>query len=342
MISNDNLGQMLIYASRLWGMQKHINLGGQAQTSPLDVVALIVAAQIRAAEKRGLYRSYEAVIESTSRPRGRVLLSETINLRAVGCNEVVVETDELSADNSVNRNIRWAAEFLLQSGTVTADTRVVLKSAIGRLGGVSRVSRPTRALKTDLLQARRPEYRVALSMVSLLSSCMQIQLGAESSTATLGPSLNEILFSQIFEVFVREFYRYHLKSARVSGRRMRWSGAVVPIEPVMLTDITVENDDSILVIDTKYYVSALSKRDDFGVSSQAKLRSINLYQIFTYMSYTSASNPGMPVSGMLMYPENGTSVDHTVDTIQGPIRAKTINLMQDWERVEAELLSFVA
>jgi len=333
---------MLIFAFRLWGLDKHIRPGQQDLASPLDVLALVLSDQITTAEKRGLYRNYQEVTETTSQLRGKILISETLRLKATGSNSVIINTDELSIDNSVNQSIRWAVKFFLTSGAISTETKNSLKISGERLGAISYTSRPSRSLATDLLQARRPEYRIALSIVALLASSQQIDPSSESHMGGLISNLGEILKSQLFESFIREFYRYHLTDAHVTGRNMKWSSQPAPIEPLMRTDINIERADRVLVIDTKYYSSVLSTRNDAGPAAQPKIKSTNLYQIFTYMAYTSMAKPGQIISGLLLYPENGTTIDHTIPTIQGPIRAKTIDFMLSWPLVEHELLALAA
>lgn len=341
MVSNKNLCQMLIFAFRLWGLDKHIRPGQQDLASPLDVLALVLNDQIVTAEKRGLYRNYQEITETTFQPRGKILMSETLRFKTTGSNRVVINTDELSNDNTVNQSIRWAINFLLTSGAISAETKKSLKNSDERLGVISYIPRPSRSLSTDLLQARRPEYRIALSIVTLLASSQQIDPDAESHMGGLISNLDEVLKSQLFESFIREFYRYHLTDAHVTGRNMTWSFQPASLEPLMRTDINIERAEQILVIDTKYYQSVLSTRKDTGPIAQPKIKSTNLYQIFTYMAYTSMAKPDHSISGLLLYPENGTTIDHTIPSIQGPIRAKTINFMLGWPLVESELLGLV-
>ena len=102
---------MLIFAFRLWGLDKHIRPGQQNLASPLDVLALVLNDQIATAEKRSLYRNYQEITETTFQPRGKILMSETLRFKTTGSNRVVINTDELSIDNTVNQSIRWAINF---------------------------------------------------------------------------------------------------------------------------------------------------------------------------------------------------------------------------------------
>lgn len=342
MISNENLFQMLIFSYGLWNLDKFARIGEQDLDSPLDALALVLNSQIAMAEKRGLYRHYEDVVESTLRPRGALIFSDTIKLRAVGGSRVVVNTDELNINNSVNQNLRWAVNALLRSERVSSYTKRSLRVSNERLKGVCLIGRPTRSLPTDRLHARRPEYRIGLSVVSLLSDCFQIAESDEASgLVSKSTDFDSVVRSQLFENFVREFYRYHLRDARVTGRNMRWNDTGSTFEPIMRTDVNIERQNSVLVIDTKYYSKALGTRQDFVGLGGPKIRSAHLYQMFAYLAYTIKNNPAKLITGILLYPENEAVIDHSVSTLQGPIRVKTIDFKKPWAHVEGELLALV-
>lgn len=226
MISQSNVYQMLLYAFQLWGSEKYIKSSKQELDSPLDVLATILAKQVKIADRGGLYRDYVAVREASFQPKGKILLSETIKLRAGGDNEVWIETSELSSNNRVNQNIGWALKFLCESSTISAATKQTIKQSLRKLHAVDIPSQLSRSLVIDTLQARRPEYRVALSIVSLLKNSFQLNVGRAESSRAYVPELDHILMSSLFENFIREFYRYHLKNHKVSGRRMKWSKAI--------------------------------------------------------------------------------------------------------------------
>ena len=80
----------------------------------------------------------------------------------------------------------------------------------------------------------------------------------------------------------------------------------------MRTDVHLRNSKRAIIIDTKYYVSALQER--FGKQT---IYSSNLYQIFAYLK--NAEKLGeiyKTAEGILLYPTVGYSVDAQV-TLQG-------------------------
>lgn len=105
----------------------------------------------------------------------------------------------------------------------------------------------------------------------------------------------------------------------------------------MRTDITLENDKIVLIIDAKFYPEAL-KLNEYGTR---KLHSSNLYQILTYVSNRSTESELRPVHGMLLYPT--FELQRPLDYIlQGhKIRIASIDLCLPWQEIHRNLLSFV-
>ena len=65
----------------------------------------------------------------------------------------------------------------------------------------------------------------------------------------------------------------------------------------MKTDITLEYQGNILIIDTKYYSHTMQTNSLFNSKT---IHSGNLYQIFTYVKNKDIENSGK-VSGVLLY-----------------------------------------
>lgn len=114
-------------------------------------------------------------------------------------------------------------------------------------------------------------------------------------------------FHNLFEAFVREFYRARLQQAQVAAPHIRWD--LTPLAqsdpgllPAMKTDISIAFPDRRLIIDTKFY----GKGGLNGGSSDArKFHSGHLYQIHAYITQLARmATPNAPLdlaaSGMLL------------------------------------------
>ena len=127
-------------------------------------------------------------------------------------------------------------------------------------------------------------------------------------------------------------------SYKVNKRKYRWylkpfEDADISKLPTMETDIEIVKDkNSKIIIDAKYYLSAIN-----SYYNTEKLLSNNMYQMNTYLQHNLSFEN---LRGILLYP----SVDFELDQKfkkdnQYSIEFKTINLNQDWLDIEKCLLS---
>lgn len=338
--SLESLQYMMMYAWSLWPSGSRIFVGGAREVdAPLDRLALILGDSILKAEKSGLYREYVAVKEDTLVPRGRFLISKTIQLRAKHQQTISVETDEFSVDCLVNRAVKEALLTLLTAG-LSAEAKEALSLAKTALSNVSDVSLTSRELNTALSTVRRGEYRLALSIAVLLK---ESRLFSNHKNQQYYFETTEIdddaLFRRLYEKFLREFYRFNLKGVSVGGRQYRWSANDAEYIPIMQTDINIENKSEVIVIDAKCTPKVITKRTGYG--ERFTLNSNHLYQMFSYMAHASYANPGKQTTGVLLYPEYENEIDEVMQTSGGSLRVKTINFLDDWETVSAQLLDLV-
>ena len=104
----------------------------------------------------------------------------------------------------------------------------------------------------------------------------------------------------------------------------------------MQTDISLENSERVIIIDAKFYQN-IFQETRFG---QRKLRNAHLYQLHAYLSAYEETHK-RKAQGMLIYAEGSDSVCHT-EQIWGYAHSyNSINLLQEWPLIEADLLSFI-
>jgi 5-methylcytosine-specific restriction enzyme subunit McrC len=105
----------------------------------------------------------------------------------------------------------------------------------------------------------------------------------------------------------------------------------------MKTDVTLRSGTRTVVMDAKYYKSAL--QEHHGV---AKAISANLYQLMAYLRTEGSLQHSIRPEGILIYPVGDNVVDKSF-TIEGfPVRIYTLNLSQDWRQIEQDLLKLIA
>lgn len=105
----------------------------------------------------------------------------------------------------------------------------------------------------------------------------------------------------------------------------------------MKTDISLRNKNRTIIVDTKYYQSALQER--FGTK---RLHSENLYQIFAYLKNLEKNGrPDESAQGILLYPTTTEHFDVKFRAGTHCLRAVTIDLADDWSSIHNCLLSLL-
>jgi 5-methylcytosine-specific restriction enzyme subunit McrC len=148
----------------------------------------------------------------------------------------------------------------------------------------------------------------------------------------------------IFEEFVRNFYKLNIEdkkvkeSIRKKDLEWEWGNKVndeyKELIPKMETDVYIEGEDYIYIIDTKYYKDYLTKNYE-----KKKLIPGNLYQIFSYVKNIKKRNK--KIEGILLYPLRGKSLNIEAKTEEYKLSIKTIDLTKNWKEIEKRLRNIV-
>jgi 5-methylcytosine-specific restriction enzyme subunit McrC len=124
----------------------------------------------------------------------------------------------------------------------------------------------------------------------------------------------------VFEEFVRNFYRVEQQRFAVKPLTIQWdattlSSSEVGRLPNMIVDVFLQDQERKIIIDTKYYASALqSKR------GSESFHSGNLYQLFSYLKNAAGRDPTFQAAeGILLYPQVQYSLNASF-SIQGRCR----------------------
>ena len=297
--------------------------------------------------RRGIDRGYREVRRDLAGVRGKLVISEMANraLRARG--RAACEFEELSHDVLHNQILRSTLGSLLRLPDLNRDVRAEVRNAWLKLDGVQEVCLSTRLFGQVQLDRNRQVERFLLEVCRLVYDQLLVdeQLGDARFV-----EFTDKKMEKLFEDFAIEFYTRELAGFVVNqgGRGIRWNDAgtlddQLAMIPRMEADVILESvgqtaDARRIVLDTKFYSEALSRH--YGSS---KLRSENLYQLLTYLrNRESTRQPGPRHEGILLYPVVDESVRVDVILEGFPIRARSIDLSQDWRQVHADMLDVVA
>jgi 5-methylcytosine-specific restriction enzyme subunit McrC len=134
---------------------------------------------------------------------------------------------------------------------------------------------------------------------------------------------------RLFERFVRRFYTREQTGLRVSARQLKWQ-EVERIHdpdgllPGMRTDIVLEDQQRVIIIDTKFYRKTLAVDPRSGRKS---IHSEHLYQLYSYVRNMALGDDGQrEVEGLLLYPRVDQDVSLEYRMQGHRFRVETIDL----------------
>ena len=312
-----------------------------------DLLGKLLAGGVNHLFRRGVDRGYVEKQEDVAGVRGKLLVSQTARraLRARG--QTACDYEELSVDILSNRILRASLHRMLaQRTTLDPVVRAEVRTAYRRLDGVSRTGLRRGIFDRVQLGGNRRLYQFLLSVCRLFyeNSMVDQRTGG---TTFLDFRQEEATMWAIFEEFVTGFYKREQPMYQVNpqGRHVDWAEAHARDDadrariPAMTADVILESPERRIILDTKYYKDALSRR---GVASAGKLHSGNLYQLLAYLRNRQAVRPdGAKHEGILLYPQVGEQLRADIHLEGFRIQARTVDLDQDWHRIHDEMMETI-
>ncbi|NLA82851.1 MAG: 5-methylcytosine-specific restriction endonuclease system specificity protein McrC, partial [Clostridiaceae bacterium] len=280
---------------------------------------------------------YIAQHQTLSVMRGKIDMPGIIRNRIKSDQKLACEFDELSENNQFNQIIKTTMYYLVKDGGVNNERKTALKKILVFLSGVS-------LLEPSSIQWSRLHYQRNNRNYEMLLNICYFVLDGILQTTEEGQykmaAFSDEHMERLYEKFILEYYRQnHGCLSEVKAAQVKWnlSGendeSMIRFLPVMQTDIMLRRNDTVLIIDAKYYGNTLQKQYD-----KYSLHSNNLYQIFTYVKNLDKDGTGN-VSGLLLYAKTNESItpDCSFNMGGNQIEAKTLDLNTDFSRIAAQL-----
>lgn len=342
-----NAWYLLLYA---WDLARWKGRSARSvETAPnlLGLLAKVLADCTRTLLRHQLGRSFLEQHEEIKGIRGKIDFSGSLKRLSFGSGRAVCRYPELSIDTLRNRILRSTLDRLMRDDRVAlgasseqaAALRHELRSAVRLMDGVTLIA--VQSSDFSRLQLGRNDVLYQLPMmICALMHRLEIPTEDDGDHALTALLRDELRFAEIFERFVRNFYRYHFADCDVRSEELQWRDELgSSFVPIMHTDTTIETRSlpkRRAVIDTKYYTAHLASRFE----GSSKFLSDHLYQIYAYLrTQEDRSDHHREAQGVLLYPAAGGSTFDESMQVQGHrIRVRTVDLGKDWAAIETDLL----
>lgn len=334
MIQIQNIYYMLSYAFQVLNEQGYKKVATEEFQNVADLCAAILVKGMQIQLKRGLGKEYIPQKEVLSSLRGKIEITDSIKAQTTLKKQMVCTYDDFSVNSYMNRIIKSTMLLLLKSDIPKARKKELRKLLVF-LGDVENLD--IYSINWNVQYNRNNQtYRM------LISICYLVIKGLLQTTSTGSTKLMDFLDEQrmcrLYEKFILEYYRRHFPELNVNASQIPWSvdGEGSSLLPVLQTDIHLQRDNTVLIIDAKYYSHMTQVR-----YNKHTLHSGNVFQMFTYVKNRHYDFGDAPhtVSGMILYAKTGEQIqpDTEIDLHGNHFSVKTLDLNLPFSEIAAQM-----
>ena len=321
----NNIYHMLSYAFQILTQDTYDDVAIESFDEMYDLLAAILAKGIGIKLKQGLYREYINRQEELSVLRGKINMSGTIKNQLVHKRVLTCDFDDLSENNLFNQIIKTTVSLLLRNDTVKSKYKDDLKKKMLFFSNVHFLEPTSIRWSSIRFQRNNQTYRMLISICQLILEGMLMT--TDTGEYRLASFLDEQRMCRLYEKFILEYYNRHYPELKVSASQIPWSvdDGVRTLLPMMQSDIHLQKDNTVLIIDAKYYNHTTQVQ-----YNKHTLHSNNMYQIFTYVKNRDYEfgEEEHTVSGMLLYAKTEEEVqpNHVYQMHGNQISVRTLDL----------------
>ncbi len=331
-----NIYYMLSYAFQILRQSNFDDMATEEFDNVQNLFAAILSKGIGQQLKQGLYREYQNKTEDIPTMRGRIDMPGTIRHKIAREQVLTCEYDELSENNLLNQILKTTVMLLLRSRDVDTEYKDILKKEILYFSDIDLIE-PS-SIQWDRVRFHRNNqtYQMLISLCQLILQGML--LTTEQGEHRLVSFVDEQRMCRLYEKFILEYYCREFPRLHVSASQISWAldDGIGTMLPVMQSDIMLSYQDTVLIIDAKYY--SRTTQEQYGVHT---LHSNNMYQIFTYVKNKDKEFADKPhtVSGMLLYAHTDEIIqpDQSYQMSGNRIDVKTLDLNQEFPVIADQL-----
>lgn len=327
---------MLAYAFNVLKQSNYSQIATEDFENIHNLLAAILQKGLSQQLKRGLYREYVNNSDDLYVLRGKLNITGTIKNYIQNKQLLACEYDELSEDNIFNQIIKLTVTILIKSPNVDNKYKLELKKLMLYFNSVRSITISDINWSTLRFQRNNQSYIMLMNICHLVID--GLLLSTQNGEYSMANFIDDQHMHKLYESFIREYYRYHYgNSISVSAAYVDWNVPqdTIGIEllPRMITDITLQKGEKILIIDAKYYSHSMQHHFDSNT-----FHSANMYQIYTYVKNLDKRNTGN-ISGMLLYARTTESIQPNNSYVIGgnQIAIKNLNLNAEFNEIKAQL-----
>lgn len=328
-----NIYYMLAYVFSTLQQHGHQKLQTEIFSNAADLFSAILESGIGNQVRRGLKKGYVSQSAERNRPEGKIIFSESIKHDSMRRGRLSCEYDQFSENIYENQIIKMTAQFLVKSPDVADQRKSALRRKLVYLKAVDDLKSNKICWKMIRTHKNDKSYQLMLNICRLILEGMLMT--QSDGSVKLNSYINDKTMYWLFEKFVLAYYRKHYPDFDPKSSYIEWNVADnKDLLPKMQTDITLQYQDQIMIIDTKYYQQSLQT----GRFNNQTQHSGNIYQIFSYVKNKDRDHAGK-VTGVLLYAKTGYNQepDQNYQMGKNAIYVRSLDLGREFTEIEAQL-----
>lgn len=325
---------MLAYAFKVLNEKGYKKIETEEFENVSELLSEILIIGVSKQIKQGLVKDYIDIAEDVSSPKGKINITESINTLSFIKGKLNCTYDEFSLNCYLNQILKSTMSLLVKSD-ISKTRRKKLKNLLMYFREV------------DLLDVGDIDWKIRFDRNNqtykmLINICYLVVNGLlhteKSGERKLMGFLDERQLSTLYEKFLLNYYKKEHPEISSSASQIDWQidDGFDILLPKMRSDVTLEYENKILIIDAKFYMS--NTQQYYGKDTH---HSDNLYQIFTYVKNKEVELQGKcyEVDGMLLYARTNESIQPDSDYVMSgnKISVKTLDLNQEFEVIKEQL-----
>ena len=330
-----NIYYMLCYAWNTLQQKDDSLLGSEKFDNIYNLLARVMISGLNNLLKRGFHREYVECNEELSLVRGKIDVGNSIKRQLFRQRKLICDYDEFIYNVQFNQILKTTISTLVKCPLIDGLLKKELINMRNHFSNIDEI-RLTKNVFSNLKYNRNNiHYKILVNICELIYS--GLITNESDNTVRFSDFIKNEQMANLYEKFVLNFYKKHLplRDFKVYSSKVRWdidqdyNNIGMEYLPEMRTDIVIVNiqNNTQLIIDTKFYSSAFGKRNH---SETKKLISNNLYQIYTYVNNSDFKGA---ISGMLLYPTTDEELNFEYLIGGKVIMVKTLNLDADWDEI---------
>lgn len=332
-----NIYYMLAYAYQTLNLAEYKNIGTEKFESVKDLYAEILLIGIPVLIRGGLTKDYISVEENSNVIKGKIDINSTIKKNALVNKKVNVVYDEFSENILLNQIIKATLVYLSHSNKICQKKRRKFYGMLPFFSEVADVELDLQLWKNVTYNRQNIRYQFIIDVCRFLYE--ELLFDESNTSRTMKEIHDEQRLSSLFEKFIYAFFKRET-TYRVSHPQIHWlvDDGFTDALPIMQTDLVLQKDKKTLIVDAKFYSENMAVRFKGG---EAKQKSANLYQIFTYINNWKKERDEV-VAGMLLYAKTTEKQqpNHTYHIKGKEIFVFSLDLQQHFNGIKEDLLAF--